>query len=41
LQSAASYRAGTVADAERADGDLAHRERALRGVLARLADRYL
>jgi hypothetical protein len=41
LQSAASYRAGTVADAGRADGDLAHRERALRGVLARLADRYL
>ena len=38
LQSAAAHRAGTAADAERGDSDLACRERALRGVLALLSD---
>jgi small GTP-binding protein len=38
LQSAAAYRAGTAAEAERGDSDLARRECALRGVLARLGN---
>ncbi|MGD0685394.1 MAG: hypothetical protein ABSA03_09780, partial [Streptosporangiaceae bacterium] len=38
LQAAAAHRAGTAADAERADGELTHRESALRGVLTLLSD---
>ena len=38
LRAAAAHRAGTAADAERADGELAHRESALRGVLTLLSD---